>query len=543
MIQQLLVVGLCLISTASRRHLYAQDSLEKLLQQVEQTKTAHQKAVAALEGELANLKARTLLIERILAESKGTVAAPLAAVADPRPKPEVKPTKTLTLEPDTFSLDLGDSQKITPKLDNKQISAEELKKLTLEVNANPSEIAGVKFSENIAVDKGQISVQAPENLGEGVNSVTSKLTINLKDADTLVGRQTVNLTIARSVDGANWESRAIMGFHQAGASSAPSTQKAFFDFYIARALGNHRNLYDARLSLWGNIRIASSPQQTDVPVSQFAAGFVGRLADIKVNNLAQSAEFLTGLEWRVARAKWTQGDRIRTLGMIAFFGANGSFSDPFGSGKIFAIPKQVAGSTVANPHVDQFRNARFGSAAGSTIMDTGVDYVGIIPPDRERFFRQYGAGLRLTSYDKTKPIAPPATYAVTLGQDQLITSGYYRGPVMRLDVFYPLPFDTKEGKWKFLFLFGTVNMRLARSFNLHPLSLQDRAVCGNGISTACSNFYDPSVRTVAVPSARDTYRMGIGLDFVNLVRSFITIGDAAKQTAGIAAKEAAAVAK
>src|SRR5262249_54070687 len=94
----------------------------------------------------------------------------------------------------------------------------------------------------------------------------------------------------------DWESRAIVGWHQAGASSADSTQNLFFDFFVARPLGTEGTVYDNKYSFWGQVRVASSPQQRTIPLSQFAAGFAEQLGSVPVNELAQSAEFLTGLE-------------------------------------------------------------------------------------------------------------------------------------------------------------------------------------------------------------------------------------------------------
>src|SRR5436309_2688610 len=84
-------------------------------------------------------------------------------------------------------------------------------------------------------------------------------------------------------DKVEWESRAILGWHQAGASSAESAQNLFFDFYVARPLGKEGAVYDNAFSLWGQVRVASSPQQRTIPLSEFAAGFVEQIGKIPVN--------------------------------------------------------------------------------------------------------------------------------------------------------------------------------------------------------------------------------------------------------------------
>ena len=93
-----------------------------------------------------------------------------------------------------------------------------------------------------------------------------------------------------------WESRAIVGWHQAGASSAESSQNLFFDFFIARPLGKAGKVYENKYNFWGQVRVASSPQQQTIPLSQFTPGFVEQLNNVPINKLTQSAEFLTGFK-------------------------------------------------------------------------------------------------------------------------------------------------------------------------------------------------------------------------------------------------------
>ncbi|MBL8177223.1 MAG: hypothetical protein JNK48_21290 [Bryobacterales bacterium] len=305
-----------------------------------------------------------------------------------------------------------------------------------------------------------------------------------------------------------WESRAVFGLHQAGASSAPSTQNYFFDFFIMRGLGSKAKVHENRVNLWGNVRIASSPQQIDTPIGQFIAGFATTAGELKVNEMAQSGEFLTGLGFQLAR--WEQKvladdgvtkvpSRVRTMELVGFWGANGSFRDPASQAKVFLTP------TAGTPQYDLFK-ARFPEVA-----KTGAKHVAFVPPDRERFYRQYGFGLRVATFEEKRKYAPPATYMVTLGQDQLITEGGYRGAVVRADVFYPLPIGQKDGKFEMLFLFATANMRISKPQNGTPLVLAS----ATGVQP-----YENTVAIHVVPSARDTYRIGAGIDFVNLFNSW-----------------------
>jgi hypothetical protein len=48
----------------------------------------------------------------------------------------------------------------------------------------------------------------------------------------------------------------------------------------------------------------------------------------------------------------------------------------------------------------------------------------------------------------------------------------------------------------------------------------DPATPANSNCSGLKRFFDPDVTVVGVASSRDTYRMGIGIDFVNLLRSW-----------------------
>ena len=286
---------------------------------------------------------------------------------------------------------------------------------------------------------------------------------------------------------ADSEARAIIGFEQAGASAASAEQHFFFDFFI------DRKMKQDFLSLWGNVRVASYPQQIDTPVAQFAANFASTVGNIKVNELAETAEFSTGLDWHPVTWK-VDATTDRRLGFIFSVGAKGPFV-PKSRLSLFQVP------ATTSPQYARFA-AEFPSAAQS-------QYVGFIPPDRDRFYRSYGAGIRITTTYHTDSGATraPATYTVLFGQDENVSGGAFRGAVARFDVFYPLPIE-KQGT-RFLFLFGNADLRLSRAQNITPFVL---AAAPSSITGS-----EPSVAIIATPSNRDVYRIGVGVDAVGLI--------------------------
>jgi hypothetical protein len=310
-----------------------------------------------------------------------------------------------------------------------------------------------------------------------------------------------------------WEARSIVGYHQAGASSANFTQNFFFDFFIMRAL-SPKHLWEARTNLWGDIRVASFPQQVTTgaaTVGTFVGNFGGQVSNVRVNQLAQSADFQSGLELRAHTWKLNTDDNgngelgYRTVGVIGFAGALGAFQAPDAQMEIFDVP-----GTSSLQYKD------FIKAYPTTV---NAKYVGFVPPNRERFFRNYGIGVRFTTFDKGAPLAPPATYTVSFGQDESITYGKMTSVVGKIDVFYPLPLGTSTGAYKFIFLFATANLRLSKATDVPTFALQNP----NATSATVQPF-DPALAVITVPSTRDTYRFGAGVDLVNLIQSIATKG-------------------
>jgi hypothetical protein len=323
-----------------------------------------------------------------------------------------------------------------------------------------------------------------------------------------------------------WESWAIAGWHQAGASSAESAQNFFFDFFVTRPLGSAPAVHENTFNIWGQVRVASSPQQRTIPLSQFVTGFAEQLGSVPVNELAQSAEFLVGVELRpfpafggIKRDKTTkaiisESDVVRTLGLVGFFGANGAFSDPVTQAKVFRVPP------VTSPQWPNFVS-QFPEYSDPAFR-TQAPYLSLVPPDRERFYRQYGFGIRYSRYITKQLDAAPTMLTATAGQDQGITHGRYRGIVLKFDGFYPLPFDEAS----FLYLFGTANLAVAKPSQGTPLALELVSTpCGPNTPSADIGVrcdvkpYQDNVALHAIPSSRDTYRIGVGIDAIGLIRT------------------------
>lgn len=212
----------------------------------------------------------------------------------------------------------------------------------------------------------------------------------------LAGLQAEPMAVAQ--DAALREQAAALEAKANGAA-----QIDFLDFFRMRGLGSHAKVYDSRFNIWGNVRIASSLQLIDSAVSNFVAKFATKAGELKVNELAQSGEFY-------------QGDRARMMEPVGFGGANGAFRDPGASARVNRIPAKDSPSW---PVFQRNLGQQLTAVSGVKQPES----VGFVPPDRERFYRQDGAGLRISTFESNGRYAPSASYMVTFGGDQLITEG------------------------------------------------------------------------------------------------------------------------
>src|SRR5690349_3769629 len=114
------------------------------------------------------------------------------------------------------------------------------------------------------------------------------------------------------------EARAIIGFEQAGASATKAEQHFFFDFFIDRKMPVNW------FSIWGNVRVASYPQQISTPVAQF--DLATQLGQVPVNQLAETAEFNAGIDIHPFKNWGVGGDTSRRFGIIAGVGGSGPFA-------------------------------------------------------------------------------------------------------------------------------------------------------------------------------------------------------------------------
>ncbi|MDT7806805.1 MAG: hypothetical protein QOJ70_618 [Acidobacteriota bacterium] len=297
--------------------------------------------------------------------------------------------------------------------------------------------------------------------------------------------------------------RSLIGYDQSGAAAAKREFTYFFDFYVSKSFPFRQVInpdFGERLRLWGDFRINSVPQTADATIADFAGtGFVTGIQKLQVNQAARVFESLGGIEYRLTgnNALLPSFDRQTkqkfSLSLIGAFG--------------FVTPIDQSAST---PTIFKV----FDDAPGLPPEAKGKEFVAFIPTDRDRFFRQYYAGLRVQTFFFNKYNVPlqrfPAQFDVTVGQNEFVTGGRLHGPVLRMEGFFPLPYD----KLKFINLFATAQMIPGRPNINTPLRLTE--------APAGTTFPASNVLLLGVPQPnRDHYRIGIAFDAIPLVRRIL----------------------
>ncbi len=305
--------------------------------------------------------------------------------------------------------------------------------------------------------------------------------------------------------------RAIVGFQQSGASGADSTQKFFFDFYTSRpvpALFHADNSgRDPVLRWWGNVRIGTAPISSTSAISLSSLRTAAQ--GLKANELAQSAEFLTGLDIRLSSIccpllgqSSDSTARFALSGIIAY-GANGALNAPAASvPTVFTVPADVATNPLYQPFLNAYPSAK------------GAAYLSFSPPPQDRYFQEMWAGFRLTTRyaDKygTPEATPPAMVSALFGQNEQVTGGRMRGIVGRVEVFYPLATKNTNTFFSMIYLFGSAQLRIGGASAL-PVPFD--AVPAQ----TASSLTNSQILNLVDRSSRDFYNIGVGIDLVQIL--------------------------
>jgi hypothetical protein len=309
--------------------------------------------------------------------------------------------------------------------------------------------------------------------------------------------------------------RSIVGFEQTGASASASAQKFFFDLSVSIPSPFHRGTgldpnFGSFFRYWGDVRVSSVPQQITSSLGDFAVRFPEQVSAVKVNEVAQSAEFLAGGElrlkgWGFRRSRLLSFERNIKERFGMYLVGGGGISTPINPRdtlQVFAVPP--LGSVPAFDK--EIQNL------GLTSQLAGKSFIAFASQDRDKFYRRYYAGFRLKTFyyerDTDEPLRRfPATLDVLTGQNEAVAGGRLQRMVLRLEGFYSLPFTEAN----YIYLFGTAEMIPGRPQISDAIILQ----------SAPANTPVPAsnVLLISTPQlSRDQYRLGIGIDAISLIQ-------------------------
>jgi len=352
-------------------------------------------------------------------------------------------------------------------------------------------------------------------------------------------------------------SRVIVGLEQAGGSSAKSETKPVLDlFFMTPFLFDKRHTCPEpateeclaentqrrllpRLGFWGDIRVASTPDQI-AAAGVFPTNLVNQVTHSgEFIDLVQSFDFMAGLEGRIKTANSS------FLSLIPGIRQKSSFYLAAGWGAISPLTARRESVQIFNvPGPTDPRRAnfieRFG-VNGQIPKQLGdptkeAEFVAITPLDRDRFLHQWYAGIRLkTFYCEDEKCTRfknsfPSIVDFMIGQNEAVTGGSRKrggtpdpnNPdkligqsnsfVLRIDGFYPFPI--KEAN--FLFLYGTALMKVGGGGVkiTTPLFLDNP---GTTVELSDPRLYVPPIGVLKLQQPdRDYYKIGVGINLTDL---------------------------
>jgi hypothetical protein len=307
----------------------------------------------------------------------------------------------------------------------------------------------------------------------------------------------------------------IAGITASAASSASTEAKLFAELYGDVAPVSTRPWF----RLWGYGRIGSIEENTLSGLSTVNTSLVTTLNGLQAGQIVQSGEMMAGMGFKFLPKQWNPAKPS-----LSFIVDGGAITPLTTQQSQQASQTYVATSDVQTFYsTGQFAsNAKYftsnpcpasSSSSTGTVQNPVSCYIAFYSQDRARFFRNYAAGLRLkvplpSSSINADESRFPATFDVTVGQNELVTGGVMRGWVMHVGGVTPLAYSTG------LYIFGGMDVGIiGREDSPGPLL----------VPTTSSSSPAPApgnIINIALPAPnRDRYAIGIGWDILSLINN------------------------
>lgn len=326
-------------------------------------------------------------------------------------------------------------------------------------------------------------------------------------------RTTGDVSVVDDPDDSQTTVILIAGWEQAGYSSLAQYGNPFVNVFI-------EGLREHTISAWGRVRLLSAPQPATQGIVSTFADPTGQITTKSFSDVGQAMDFLIGPRLNLG-PHWSA---------IAEFGATTPLSSQNVAVSYVVPPQGTAECTTLGTRFSSANGYNPGlmlaPAGAGTCLVNGYKDIAFSNQDRSNFYLKYGAGFR-TSYpfkcNGTSTGKSPCSPAygvldLTLGQDESVTGGYLRSVVFKMDGI--LPIQLGDASW--LYVFGSVYMRLNRNQDLSPLIL-----------TTATGLTIPSPTVAVLPLRqpnRDYYRLGVGINLSQVFCKFSTSACANKGT-------------
>ncbi len=429
-------------------------------------------------------------VSAVAVAAPAPVPVPQAAPANPAPAATQPPTRTSVapknpaawaISPTTAEVCVGSSLKLFATGGSGATAAAQT---TWKVDDNSATVSAAMGGSTVLTVKGQPS---DREFTVTATAGSAKDTVTIVVPDECAG-----------FAGKEEVVRANLGFEQVGASGTSSSQNFLFDFFISRPTPLSRYV-----RWWGDVKVASFPQQINTSLVTFEPQFASTFGGLKVNQLAENAEFLTGPEFLIT----PKPSRFQ-LTLFAGGGAIGP-NNPSDSATVFTIP--ATGTAAYTTFTNQFGAVPSGSA-----ITTAPKNVAFLPQSSDRFERQWQGGVRLYTFYNNHANGPvkPASVEFSIGQNEFVTNGHLTGLVGHVAATYPFTFTTGSSSVT-VYFFGEATNAYTHATYAPAIPLAPALSNGSPVPLT-----DPSVYTIIVPSNhRDTYRIGVGMDLITVVNS------------------------
>lgn len=240
--------------------------------------------------------------------------------------------------------------------------------------------------------------------------------------------------------------RVIVGYEQSGANSANSAGRLFVDTYYGHLISK------SRARMFGEARIGSGAQNSSSTIGTFVTGLSGTANNLKLNQVASVAEFLTGMEFSITKPSGANTSRLAVFGE---YGASGNLQAAE-LNNIYAFPAQgtqaysllVAAEMKQpsyNPNLNITSTCLLSTTPAPKIIGVANNCMFVELSQQQPYFDQEGyAGIKSVSVFTGGGSSAPDVISVGFGANHAVNRNMNFN-AMRIEGFMPFSLPKSKG--------------------------------------------------------------------------------------------------